>query len=81
VKNKLFWFPLLAALLSIGVLYTIGNVFEISLLRWNFYKENQSEGVIFEAGGSVVPIIIGFIVGFITERILKNKHKNDHNLV
>jgi len=81
VKKKLFWFPLLAALLSIGILYTIGNVFEISFLIWNFYEENPSEGVIFEAGGSVVPIIIGFIVGFITERILKNKHKSDRNLV
>lgn len=81
LKKRLFWFALLAALLSTGGLYTIGNVFEISFLSWTFYKENSSEGVIFEAGGSVVPIIIGFIVGIILERILIHKHKRKHNLV
>ncbi|MDX8366595.1 hypothetical protein [Cytobacillus sp. IB215665] len=81
MKKKLFWFPLLAALISVGILYTIGNIFEISFLSWQFYKENPSEGVIFETGGSFIPIIIGFIVGFITERILKNKHKRNPNLV
>ncbi|RLL39984.1 hypothetical protein D8M04_19560 [Oceanobacillus piezotolerans] len=81
MKNKLLWFPLLASLLSIGILYTIGNIFEISFLSWNFYKENPSEGVIFEAEVSVIPVIIGLILGFITERILKNKHKRNSHLV
>ncbi|OCA85944.1 hypothetical protein A8F94_13940 [Bacillus sp. FJAT-27225] len=81
MKKKLFWFPLLASILSMVVLYTIGNVFNILLLSWNFHLENPSEGVTFEAGFSTVPIIIGFIVGFITERILKNKHKSTPNLV
>ncbi|ULT57394.1 hypothetical protein L1999_02030 [Neobacillus drentensis] len=79
MKKKLFWFPLLAALLSIGILYTIGNVFEISFLSWN--KENPSEEVIFEAEGSAIPVIVGFIVGFITKLILKSKHKGNSNLV
>ncbi|AXI09257.1 hypothetical protein CUC15_10085 [Oceanobacillus zhaokaii] len=81
MKKKLFWFPLLASLLSIGILYTIGNIFEISFLSWNFYKENPSEGVIFETGGSVIPVIIGLILGFITELILKSKHKRNSHLV
>ena len=81
MKKKIFWFPLLAALLSMGFLYAIGNIFEISFLSWNFYKGNPSEGVLFEAGFSVIPVIIGFIIGFITERILKIKHKDNSNLV
>lgn len=79
MKKKIFWFPLLAAFLSIGILYIIGNIFEISFLSWNFYKENPSEGIIFEAGGSVIPVITGFIVGYITERIIKNNHKSNSN--
>ncbi|ALC91484.1 hypothetical protein AM500_18080 [Bacillus sp. FJAT-18017] len=81
MKKKLIWIPLLAALLSMVVLYAIGNVFEISLLSWDFYQENSSEGFAFEAGGSFLPIIIGVIIGFITERILKNRHKSNANLV
>lgn len=81
MKKKLFWFPLLTALLSTVILYSIGNIYEISSLSWTFYQENPSKGVIFEAGGSIVPIIIGFIIGFITERILKNKHKSSPDLV
>jgi hypothetical protein len=81
VKKKLFWYPLLAAILSIGILYTIGNLFKISYLSWDFYKEIPSEGFVFKAGGSVIPVIIGFIVGFITERIIKNKHNGNSKLV
>ncbi|WP_338473042.1 hypothetical protein R4Z10_10140 [Niallia sp. XMNu-256] len=77
--KKGIWFPLLAALLSMGILYTIGNIFDISFLSWSFYKENPSKGVLFEAGGSLIPVIIGIIVGFITERILKNKHNSSAN--
>ncbi|WP_155922249.1 hypothetical protein [Bacillus sp. EB01] len=81
MKKKLLWIPLLAALLSMVVLYAIGSVFEISLLSWNFDKENSSEGFTFEAGVSFVPIIVGVIIGFITERILKNKYTKKTNLV
>lgn len=81
LKKKLFWFPLLAAVLSMGLLYSIGNIFEISFLSWSFYNENPSEGIAFEAGGSLIPVIIGFIVGFITERILNIKYKGKSNLV
>ncbi|WP_066175196.1 hypothetical protein [Bacillus marinisedimentorum] len=62
MKKKTFWFPLLAALCSMVILYTTGNLFDISILSWNCYKENPSEGILFEAGGSVIPIIIGFIM-------------------
>jgi hypothetical protein len=75
-KKKEFWIPLFASFLSMGFLYTIGNIFEISLLSWTFYKENPSEGVVFEAGGSFVPVIIGFVIGVITERILKKRQKD-----
>ncbi|WP_054637719.1 hypothetical protein [Thalassobacillus sp. C254] len=73
MNKKLLWFPLLAALLSTGFLYTVGNIFEISFLNWNFYKETSPEGVTLEAEGSLVPFIIGSIVGFFTEKILKIK--------
>ena len=76
MQKKLFWFPLLASLLPMVLLYTIGNIFNISLLSWTFYEENPSEGVAFEAGGSLIPVFIGIIAGFVTERLLKNKQKN-----
>ena len=78
MNKKLFWLPLLAALLSIIALYTIGNIFDISLLDWHFQNGNSSEEILFEARVSFIPIIIGFIIGFITERILK--HKSNRNI-
>ncbi|MDQ0231792.1 hypothetical protein [Metabacillus malikii] len=81
MKKKTLWLPLSAALFSTGLLYAIGNMFDITYLSWTFYKENPSEGIAFESGGSLIPIMIGFIVGFITEKIMKIKHKDDSNLV
>lgn len=76
MKKKLFWFPLIAALLSITILYAIGNTFEISLLQWSYYKDISSDGFSFEVGASFVPVFIGSFIGFITERILRHRYKN-----
>lgn len=81
MKKKLFWFSLLGVLLSTGFLYTIGNIFDISLLSWKFHKEDPSDWVLFEAEFSIIPIIIGIITGFITEYIIRYKQKNNSNLV
>lgn len=76
MKKKLFWFPLLASLLSIAILYTIGNIFEISLLQWSYYQDISSDGFSFEVGASFVPVLIGSFIGFITERILRHRYKS-----
>ncbi|WP_409250698.1 hypothetical protein V1502_11020 [Bacillus sp. SCS-153A] len=81
MKRKVFWFPLLAALGSTAILYAIGNVFEIQLLRWFYYEEITSDEFSIEAGGSIIPVFIGCLVGFITEQILKNKNKSRTDLV
>lgn len=81
MKHKLVWFPIVATVLSIVILYAIGNTFEISFMSWNFYSENSSEGFVYEMGGSFLPIVIGLIVGFFTERILKSKYQRNSNLV
>ncbi|PAE06568.1 hypothetical protein CHI12_15835 [Terribacillus saccharophilus] len=80
MKKKAFWLPILSSFLVMVLLYTIGNIFEISYLSWTFYKENPSEGVVFEAGGSLIPVLIGLIIGFVLEGILKNKQKDDIDL-
>lgn len=80
-KHKLVWFPVIATLLIMVILYTIGNTFEISFMSWNFSSENSSEGFVYETSVSFIPIIIAFIVGFITERILKSKYQRNSNLV
>ncbi|MFP7493378.1 ATPase [Terribacillus saccharophilus] len=77
MHKKQFWFPLLASILTIVFLYTIGNSFDITLLSWTFYETHSSEEVVFEAGGSLIPVLIGTIVGFITEKVMKNKQKNE----
>ncbi|WP_175072809.1 hypothetical protein [Terribacillus sp. AE2B 122] len=80
MKKKAFWLPILSSFLVMVLLYTIGNIFEISYLSWTFYKENPSDGVVFEAGGSLIPVLIGLIIGFVLEGILKNKQKDDIDL-
>ncbi|PAD33788.1 hypothetical protein [Terribacillus saccharophilus] len=80
MKKKAFWLPILSSFLVMVLLYTIGNIFEISYLSWTFYKENPAEGVVFEAGGSLIPVLIGLIIGFVLEGILKNKQKDDIDL-
>ncbi|MEC0303708.1 ATPase [Terribacillus saccharophilus] len=80
MRKKEYWIPLCASLVSMGLLYTIGNIFEIPFLSWTLYKENPSEGIVFEAGGSLVPVFIGVVLGFITERIMKRKQKDNSNI-
>ncbi|MFJ6411281.1 hypothetical protein ACIQLG_00620 [Terribacillus saccharophilus] len=80
MKKKAFFLPILSSFLVMVLLYTIGNIFKISYLSWTFYKENPSEGVVFEAGGSLIPVLIGLIIGFVLEGILKNKQKDDIDL-
>ncbi|SEM46685.1 hypothetical protein SAMN04489762_0135 [Terribacillus saccharophilus] len=80
MRKKEYWIPLCASLLSMGLLYFIGNAFDISYLSWTFYKESPSEDVVFEAGGSLVPVIIGVVLGFITERIMKRKQRDNSNI-
>lgn len=80
MKHKLLWFPVIATLLTVVILYAIGNTFEISFMSWNFYSENSSEGFVYEINASFIPIIIAIIVGFITERILKSKYQRNANL-
>lgn len=78
MKKKSFWIPLIVCICTISILYLIGYLFNIEFLQW-FYFEETSSGFI--SGGSLNPIIIGFIMGFITERIYKNKQKDNSNLV
>lgn len=73
---KLFWYPFLSAIFTTVVLYSIGSLFEIKLLSWNFYIENESEDFMIGAGGSLIPVIIGVIVGFAIERMIKWNGKN-----
>ncbi|KAB7673204.1 hypothetical protein [Bacillus sp. B1-b2] len=77
MQKKYISFPLLAALIAIVLLYTIGNILHIELLRISITGGSDSEGTIFETSISFIPIIVGFIVGFITDYIIKRNSKKN----
>lgn len=63
--NKRFWIPLLMALGTMILLYIIGFVANIELLK---IKISFSSSEI-----SLIPIAIGMLTGFISERMIKTK--------
>ena len=77
MKKKPFWIPLLFAIGTTSIFYLIGNLFNIESLSWFQFKETSTG---FTFGGSLNPIIIGFIGGFITEFICKYKQRGNSNL-
>ncbi|MFC4353872.1 hypothetical protein ACFO0S_02175 [Chryseomicrobium palamuruense] len=74
MKLKLLFIPLAVTLITIVGLYTIGNLFEISFLRWDYELViPDRDGFIIEYGGSIIPIIIGIVAGFVSERVLRRR--------
>ncbi|QST02918.1 hypothetical protein IMZ31_20435 (plasmid) [Pontibacillus sp. ALD_SL1] len=70
------WLPLLSSFGVMALLYGIGNMFHVSLLRFSFVLNKPSDnGFFFEADVALIPIVIGLIVGFVVERKVKGKSK------
>lgn len=62
-------FPLFTAVGTMALFYWIGNVFELSLLRFSLVLNDSLEnGLIFDAEIAILPFVLGLIVGFIVER-------------
>ncbi|WP_347553059.1 ATPase (plasmid) [Pseudalkalibacillus hwajinpoensis] len=69
---RIIWFPLLSSFGTMALLYWIGNIFNLSLLRFSFVlNEPLKNGLIFDANIAILPIAFGLLVGFIVERIVK----------
>jgi membrane protease YdiL (CAAX protease family) len=79
VKKKTFWIPTIASILTTSVLYLCGHLYNIESLRWFNFTETSNGGFTF--GGSLNPIIFGFVAGFIAEWIYKSRKKNRTDLV
>ncbi|MFQ3546155.1 hypothetical protein Q7A53_18900 [Halobacillus rhizosphaerae] len=63
-------FPLLSSVGTMGLLYWIGNIFNLSLLTFSFVlNEPLENGFFFEANISILPFAAGLLVGFIVERL------------
>lgn len=68
------WVPLLSAFATMALLYSIGNVFHLSLLRFSFvWNTSLEKGLFFDVNAAILPFVIGLIVGFVVEHILKSK--------
>jgi hypothetical protein len=73
---RIIWFPLLSSVGTMALLYWIGNIFNLSLLRFSFVlNEPLENGLIFDANIGILPFAIGLIVGFIVQRIVKVRSK------
>ncbi len=73
---RVIWFPLLSSVGTMALLYWIGNIFNLSLLRFSFaLNEPLENGLIFDANIAILPFAIGLIVGFIVQRIVKVRSK------
>lgn len=74
MKTKRIVIPLAVALGTMAILYTIGNFFEISYLRWDYEMViPDRDGFMVEYGGSIIPIFIGIAAGFVAEFVLRRK--------
>lgn len=77
---RIIWFPLLSSVGTMGLLYWIGNIFNLSLLRFSFVlNEPLENGLIFDANISILPFAIGLIVGFFVQRIVKSQNQTRQN--
>ncbi|PID05447.1 MULTISPECIES: hypothetical protein [unclassified Sporosarcina] len=75
---RVLWFPLLASVGTMALLYWIGNIFTLSLFRFSFaLNEPLENGLIFDANIAILPFAIGLIVGLIVQRIGKVRSKRD----
>ncbi|MRH43244.1 hypothetical protein GH741_11190 [Aquibacillus halophilus] len=75
--GETLWFPLLSSVGTMALLYIVGNIFDLSLLRFSFVlNEPLNKGLIFSANISLLPFVFGLIVGFIVERSIKVKMKS-----
>ncbi|WP_181347411.1 ATPase [Thalassobacillus sp. CUG 92003] len=73
---RVIWLPLLASVGTMALLYWIGNIFNLSLLRFSFVlNEPLKNGLIFDANIAILPFVFGLLVGFIVERIVKVRSK------
>ena len=77
---RIIWFPLLSSVGTMALLYWIGYIFNLSLLRFSFVlNEPLENGLIFDANIAILPFAIGLIVGFIVQRIVKGQKQTRYN--
>ena len=71
---KVIWMPLLVALSTMIVLYGIGNLLHIGLLRFSFsWNEPLEKGLFFSMDIAVLPFVVGILAGFLMERRLRRR--------
>ncbi|WP_139311297.1 hypothetical protein [Bacillus sp. MRMR6] len=64
---------LIAFIIVSSIFLLVGNVFDIKLLKFSFYDETPTG---FEAGGSVIPFIIGLLCSYFIGNTFHNRQRN-----
>lgn len=77
MKRKTLLVPTIVFIVTTFVLYLCGYLFNIEYLRWFNFEEASNAG--FSFGGSLNPIIFGFVTGLVVELIYKSRNKNRTN--
>ncbi|MGG1674247.1 hypothetical protein ACIFOT_00700 [Neobacillus sp. NRS-1170] len=73
MKMGTFWIPTIVFMITTSVLYLCDHLYNIELFSWFNFEETSNGGFTF--GGSLNPIIYGFVAGFIAEWIYKSLKK------
>jgi hypothetical protein len=61
---------LIVFIIASSIFLWIGNVFDIKLLKFSYYEETPTG---FEAGGSVIPFIIGLLCSYFIGNAYQNR--------
>ncbi|RBW68776.1 hypothetical protein [Bacillus taeanensis] len=76
MKHMPYYMSFLGFFLTLLFSGLIGRVLDINWLMFYYYKETPSDGIIFEAGVSWLPIILSLIVSYLSWKLGKRKFPN-----
>ncbi|MDR7000723.1 hypothetical protein [Neobacillus niacini] len=74
MKLKSFIVAFSSLFFTTGLLYLVGNFFEIPWLMFQAEYTNTENGFSFSTG-SLIPLMVGLIISFFAEKIFLYKHR------
>lgn len=74
MKVKRFLIGMSSFVLTASVLYLLGHLLGISILKVKYEYTNNDSGL-FLSMGSLLPIVVGLIVSFISEKVYMTRYQ------